>query len=357
MKRDVSIFLDAARFTAATLVVAGHTEWTFAPGFLPFIRTGHLATLAVGIFFVLSGFVIAFTVSEREAAAAQYFVARAARVYSVVVPAMIMTLLFDTAGKWLAPTAYSGTLAFSSVARECIKLLISLTFVNADWGWYLDPGTDVPFWSLAYEVPYYVMFGLCFFGGARCWIAALVILLSVGPFVAFLFPLWLLGYFSYQICRLISLSQALGRGLAAVGGVLLCCSPYFSQAFPETAPFDKTFFGLLQFFLAGIPFAIMTIGMWFANIAFRPNIGRAIQWASGGTFTLYLVHFPMGLFLDTIVPSGWNLATRWLIIFFSLVLGCLLISEFTERSKSLWRALFSRLLFGLIAIKERLNTA
>jgi peptidoglycan/LPS O-acetylase OafA/YrhL len=32
MDRHTSVYLDAARLCAALLVVAGHTEWNFAPG-------------------------------------------------------------------------------------------------------------------------------------------------------------------------------------------------------------------------------------------------------------------------------------------------------------------------------------
>ena len=73
MNRDTSIYLDGARFFAALTVVAGHTEWSFAPGFMPFIREYHLATLAVGIFFVLSGFVIGYAVDRNETDARSYF--------------------------------------------------------------------------------------------------------------------------------------------------------------------------------------------------------------------------------------------------------------------------------------------
>jgi peptidoglycan/LPS O-acetylase OafA/YrhL len=86
MNRDTGVYLDGTRFLAALIVVAGHIEWSFAPGFMPFIRDYHLATLAVGIFFVLSGFVIGHTVDRKATDALSYSLNRAARVYSVVVP-------------------------------------------------------------------------------------------------------------------------------------------------------------------------------------------------------------------------------------------------------------------------------
>lgn len=169
MNRDTSIFLDGARFLAALTVVAGHIEWTFAPGFMPFIRRYHLATLAVGIFFVLSGFVISYVVDRNETDACSYFLNRAARIYSVVVPVLLLTLLLDTCGRWLAPDAYNETLNVWNVFKELLKLLVSLTFVNQAWHLSIQAGDNVPFWSLAYEVPYYVVFGLWYFGGNRLW--------------------------------------------------------------------------------------------------------------------------------------------------------------------------------------------
>ena len=127
MNRDTGVYLDGTRFLAALIVVAGHIEWSFAPGFMPFIRDYHLATLAVGIFFVLSGFVIGHTVDRKETDAHSYFLNRAARVYSVVVPVLLLTLLLDSCGRWLAPDAYGTTLNFWGVCKELAKLLFSLT--------------------------------------------------------------------------------------------------------------------------------------------------------------------------------------------------------------------------------------
>lgn len=353
MKREFSVFLDGARLLAAILVVASHTEWTFAPGFLPFLKTNHLGTLAVGVFFVLSGFVIAYVVDQKEENAKDYFVARAARIYSVAVPAMILTLLFDALGQWLAPAAYATSLSPLSLAKEAARLLISLTFVNGVWGWHMTPGSDVPFWSLTYEVPYYLTFGLWHFGGRKLCVAAVVVLAATGPLIAFLFVIWLLGFASYHVCRRARLSRLQGRLLAAIGCTLLCCAPYFATFFSEAAPFSGRMYDSIQFFLAGVPFAIAAIGMWFAELSFH-RIGPAIQWAAGATFTLYLVHFPLGFFLHAIVPRDWSLAVRWLGIFFFLIAACFVVAEFTERSKTAWRSFFLELLKKLGAAAQPL---
>ena len=62
MSRAFSIYLDAIRFLAALLVLFYHANWIYRPGIL-FTSLGHEAVV---IFFVLSGFVIAYVAETRE---------------------------------------------------------------------------------------------------------------------------------------------------------------------------------------------------------------------------------------------------------------------------------------------------
>lgn len=53
---------------------------------------------AVDAFFVLSGFVIAHVSAVKERDARTYFISRAARIYSVAIPAIILTSILDAIG-------------------------------------------------------------------------------------------------------------------------------------------------------------------------------------------------------------------------------------------------------------------
>jgi peptidoglycan/LPS O-acetylase OafA/YrhL len=343
--RDVSAFLDAARLTAALIVVAGHTEWSFAPGYMPFIRTGHLATLAVGVFFVLSGFVISYAVDQKETTARRYFVNRAARVYSVALPALMLTLLLDTFGRYLVPEVL-GPLTLLSFSKDVIKDLFSLTFLNGAWEWNLRPGTNTPFWSLSYEVPYYIIFGLWFFGRAACRTASITLLVLLGPYIAILFVLWLLGVGCYHLTRIVWLTSAQARALLGFSLFLLSLAPYFATPFSEWSPFGGGAIGLFQFFLAGIPFAGCIVGVSFAGLSLG-SLAPFIRWAAGATFTLYLVHFPLGKFISALAPSDWPIAVRWFGIFTCLILACFFLAQFTERRKDWWRPVFDQAFTGL----------
>lgn len=65
MTSEVSIYLDAIRFTAAMVVFLGHVSGQRLTGGLLW-QVGRYMDDAVIVFFVLSGFVIAHVASERE---------------------------------------------------------------------------------------------------------------------------------------------------------------------------------------------------------------------------------------------------------------------------------------------------
>ncbi|MEO6910356.1 MAG: acyltransferase family protein [Edaphobacter sp.] len=86
-----SMALDIVRFAAALAVAFGHlTGESFSIGWQ--YRLG-LALDGVAIFFVLSGFVIRLVTTARVVDARDYVIDRASRIYSVVLPAIALTLL------------------------------------------------------------------------------------------------------------------------------------------------------------------------------------------------------------------------------------------------------------------------
>ena len=65
---------------------------------------------AVDVFFVLSGFVIAYICNTREPTLRTYVISRTVRIYSVALPALILTFLIDGLGKMVRPEVYDGAI-------------------------------------------------------------------------------------------------------------------------------------------------------------------------------------------------------------------------------------------------------
>lgn len=144
------------------------------------------------LFFVLSGFVIAFTTAAKQRGAIDYTKARMARLYSVVVPALLVTLLCDAVGRSINPGAYDGWWFNGGSLLE--QVLRALTFSSQVGGENIRIGTNGPFWSVAYEAWYYAAFGIAMF--ARGWrrVALLLLVMIVaGLPIALLAPCWLMG--------------------------------------------------------------------------------------------------------------------------------------------------------------------
>src|SRR5438270_12814711 len=90
-----SLLLDIVRFGAAVIVATGHvTQGFFSTGW-PDLTDN--AVESVGVFFVLSGFVIRYVTRLKYARIGEYWIDRASRIYSVVIPAVVFTLLADCA--------------------------------------------------------------------------------------------------------------------------------------------------------------------------------------------------------------------------------------------------------------------
>ena len=106
MNKNTSIYLDFVRICAALTVMLGHLSGKrFTEGAL--WQFGLLMDDAVVVFFVLSGFVIAYATDTTQNTPRRYLEARLSRIYSVALPALLLTFLLDSLGKSLVPALYN----------------------------------------------------------------------------------------------------------------------------------------------------------------------------------------------------------------------------------------------------------
>ncbi|HEX4191767.1 MAG TPA: acyltransferase [Stellaceae bacterium] len=350
LSRETSLYLDAVRFWAAVVVYLCHFSYRPISGGA-FWQIGRYGPDAVVVFFVLSGFVIAHA-TARETSLSTYIVDRAARIYSVAFPAIVITLVCDLIGSWLEPHYLDG---FYSVGSTWEQILTGLTFTNQFWGAKFVPGSDLPYWSLGYEVPYYAVFAAAIFArGAWRILVPVALLLVAGPSIAAVFPLWLAGVGLYRLGRLRCVPEALGW-LLFCGSIALWfgCEFWMYQlgahspfnpglAFDEHGRLPLTYF-------TGICFALNIVGIdaishrfaWPLNWAARP-----IRWLAGRSFALYLVHFPVMKLAATMMAGRTASWPGRLFILSTTAAVVLLVAMLFESRKHAWRRFFAALLSG-----------
>src|SRR5260221_2866461 len=172
MNRSLSLYLDFVRVCAALIVALHHAALFKFGTLLPnaFVSTG---TDPVVVFFVLSGFVIAYTAEAKDKTATDYGLHRLARLYSVMLPAVALTFALDALGWQMFPALYADhwtdPATVSNLDRPpSLQALLTVFFVNQVWSIDAWPGTNSPFWSMGYEAPYYLLFAFYYYG--RGWI-------------------------------------------------------------------------------------------------------------------------------------------------------------------------------------------
>lgn len=343
MNRETSIYLDLVRLLAAALVFLSHASWQQNSGGLLWQFTGH-GREAVDVFFVLSGFVIGYAVDGRELTARAYGVNRAARLYSVALPALALTFVLDAIGRSMRPDLYQGWCCTVS-GSEAWQFLGSFVFLNEIWSLHAPPGSDVPYWSLGFEALYYAAFGAAWFGG-RPWglIAAAAILLLAGPGIAILFPLWLLGWACYRLCIVRAPGVGVGFVLIVVSFAGMAANTVWGTRNGELyTAFSLSEYRLHDYgldYVSGLLFAMNLVGFRAVSVLFPgrlERVARPIRWLAGATFTLYLFHQPLIHVLVAIAPwseSSWQ--TRAL-VFLGVPMIVLVLAELTERRRNLWR--------------------
>jgi peptidoglycan/LPS O-acetylase OafA/YrhL len=305
-----SLLLDLARLGAALAVVFGHfsqpeysTVWHY-----------HLdyALNGVGVFFVLSGFVIRLITTARATDARSYALDRVSRIYSVLLPCLLFTLLASAILRHLTPALLP-------------QILANLTFTAQCWGLDIFLHDNGVLWSLCYECFFYLFYGIAFFGRGWHRIAALLVTaLVVGPPILIMLPLWLLGCLIHDLYQKLRPRPLAGILRTAAPVLLLAAAAFAARHALRTLahavqPLVRPLFDftrshdihLLQrasprFYLFGIPTAIALLILLLAVEKIRidrnhPAV-RTIRFAANGTFALYLLHVPLILLAAAFIP-------------------------------------------------------
>ena len=348
MSREFSLYLDAVRFLAALMVVFYHMNMRWlSTQIVPLSDHGHAAVM---IFFVLSGYVISYIHAKRENTPAEYWASRLSRFYSLAIPVVLITPLLDMAGEALRPAIYEG---WTTHGLAPVRIATSLAWLNEVWTISIMSFSNTPYWSLCYEMWYYIMFAVCVFTAGRTRVLLLAACaLVVGPKILLLAPVWAMGVALHRWRALQRIP--FGAGLALFAGSLVAFGLFqhfrltdLGSAWMRSLVGDALHHQLTfsRFALTDYLLGLIVAANFAGARAVAPVLGRVllpcerpIRWMAGYTFSLYLMHQPLLLFYGAVIdgdPSG-----PW---YFAAVLGAILATVWlagsvTEQRRHLLRA-------------------
>ena len=340
-----SIYMDGLRLFAAFYVLLFHMR-KLEIGSLSFLRLipdhGHDAVI---LFFVLSGYVISATVDRKFALGwRDYFLDRAARVYSVALPTLVLCALVA-----FVLADHAGALGGVSVGALLVNSLINTFFLGQSWGlkeWVLY---NQPYWSLCYEVLYYAMFGVAMFArGAWRWFGLVVVALLAGPKVLLLLPCWLVGVVAYRWRDRWRLKPASAALLGFVFPVLvlwllnhLGFGPAVRAGMDGWLPNrqDELEFSA-DFVIDYVTAALVAVNLYavrYVPIVFPQWLSAIFRRGAGASFTLYLMHMPLIYLIVNLRGDARHTAAWFLVGAVGVPLVCYAVSHFTEKKRSALR--------------------
>lgn len=357
MTQTFSIYLDLVRFSAAFAVFLAHFSSEPITKDVVSRQLGAYGSLAVTVFFVLSGYVISYVSASRENSAGTYFASRVSRLYSVVLVALPLTFLVDALGIHFNPEFY-GTEKVLMKPVSWEGYFASIFFVNEFQVFGFDgisPGTNGPYWSLSFEATYYLLAGFALFSRPVFWIPiSLFTLLLAGPTIAALFPVWILGFALHRNQSLVIKSQRIALVVFIATLAFVMAVPFVRRFLPHDnfgiffphgrGPFNKD---IIYDYVGAVAFCLHLIAAksLFANELTAPAFfEKSVRWLGSLTFPMYVLHFPLLCFFAAIGPWGNESAASSIFVFALTILLVIGLTPLCDSLKlTLRRVLSSRL--------------
>ncbi len=319
------VHLDMARGLAAFLVLLGHLRsfifisYDELKGHSPIDTVvwaitgfGHQAVM---IFFVLSGFFITRSIiiddRMRGFSWPVYLIKRLSRLWIVLLPCLVLTLLWDSTGTSLNGVKfYTGQLYTIYNSGPNLETGGDHLGLSAFLGnlFFLQMivvpifGSNGPLWSLTNEFWYYLMFPLLYLSitRERRWLIGAVnisifvgICIFIGPDIAIYGMIWLAGAFVYIIydrgwfATQLKSPVALGLTFLALLLSLVVSKGRYGTDFTKD-------------FSIGIAAAALVLVLTRIDGA-ALSYQRAARVLADGSYTMYLVHFPFMAMLVAVV--------------------------------------------------------
>jgi peptidoglycan/LPS O-acetylase OafA/YrhL len=320
-----SVHLDALRGIAAICVLLNH--WRDAT-LVDYSRLGsHTAIIALGyaalslgrqwviVFFVLSGYLVGGSVLNAFKRGTwswrTYMFTRLTRLFIVLVPALILGAMWDWIGMQLAwsQQLYYGRSSLHQlttnvhetlkphVLLENLAFLQSISLPGIRRGAVPSFGSNGPLWSLSNEFWYYVAFpvlvtllwkkqGLA--SRAACAGVLVAWAWFVGSSIAWLWIPWLMGVAVVYLPTTSYQSPWAQRAILTAGILMFVGGLVFTKLYP----------GLLTEISLGVVVAFLVWVLLRSKSGSLPQLYTTVaQRAAHSSYTLYLVHVPLLIFL------------------------------------------------------------
>jgi len=261
---------------------------------------------------------------------------RIARLYPPLILSVFITLLLYSLAKFLDLEALRQIAVGSeTVARSHLYILPenlagACLFLNGLVDPFKTPAMNRPLWSLSHEFWFYLIFGVAVTSLSSrkmlLWLAVILVALSFRRSIVLI----LLGMFVWSLGCLLAWAyqhQHLSRRRVVIGSAIGFC---LTLPLCWTGHFLDLPYGINHVFkyLAGFPTFFGIALLISTDFTGRGRLWFWIRDSAGFSYTLYVIHFPILLFIQALVHR--HILGRPFLIFLTCVLSgalCIYISK------------------------------
>lgn len=332
LTENQSLFIHLVRGLSALAVMMGHSlDLLSGPPALSWYR---LQSVAVVVFFVLSGFLICMNATKPGNTLGNYLIDRFARIFVAFVPALLLTLALD----WMTGRI-SDRLSISAFLANML-MLQGIPFDRlVSWGPFFQPfGSNSPLWTVAVEWWLYVAFGLVIFStrirGLLIPLMAVLAIPAIGTVALYslrenLSTTWIIA--AMVAVPLLHLNAMHARQFAWAALALSLAALVYRTAQlslgAKFLPYD------VQLMLA-ISFSVLSAIAALKSVT-RPIFPAkaAIKWLGDISYSLYLIHYPIMLAMVVYFPPKWSVLEYVLFNAIGLTAATIFFHLFDDRHK------------------------
>ncbi|MBV0913468.1 acyltransferase family protein [Anianabacter salinae] len=323
-------FLDMARWVAAAVVFVSHLRGPLFLGYGdiaaevgPGIKIWYFVTglhaEAVIVFFVLSGFLVGGVALGRVRTgrfdAPDYAAARIARLFVPFLPAVALTLLLDSIGAHALSASgfwdHSHPMLAEKIATAPFETLLDLRTVLGNVAMLqtivVEPiGSNQPLWTISLEFWFYAVFGVLALGLAtsaapRWALVAVSAVMAVVLGTVFLvyFALWAIG----ALLALVGRPRRIPWLAAFLLFLGIVAAARLFQSVTDAGEGLRT----AKNIVVALSFALLLACTRGRQLWLIERFGPLNRWLADFSYSLYLVHYPVMLFVLAILSEVFGL--------------------------------------------------
>jgi peptidoglycan/LPS O-acetylase OafA/YrhL len=312
-----SLQLESLRGISAIVVLFTHCFQAFIAPFdltlYSWVRL--LGQAAVMIFFVLSGYLIGYSIQRNTQQHGQFNLRQYTRQrYRRILPPFLFAMALTVILYLLAPLFFAsqthafqnsfGMMIRTSYTLDAGDFFGSLLFLNG----FITPtvSANAPLWSLSYEVWFYVLAGfLPFLKDSEMAKIGFFMVLAILSFPNIQFFIYFLVWLSAFACsfqqvqlRFLARLAPLKLGLFSLAFLIACVDAYQFHMIDQAKIYRGAYFAPFNFCM-GLAFCCWLVQLQHQRSHYHP------VWIKSANFsyTLYVTHFPLLLFILGCIPA------------------------------------------------------